>query len=203
MPWSIDGDYIIACSCDYGCPCNFNARPTLGFCEGCSLLRINEGEYDGVRLNGLKCGYASKWSGPIYEGDGVVSFYIDADADEQQKNALTQIITGKAGGTLFPALAATYSRTSGPHFVGIRIDGADQDTDAEVDGRVRMTFQPIRDKRTQGFAPLMLLQKWFRYQTGGAQYTLQEFWVKDDDAKLYFNHPGRCAQYASVHEGVG
>jgi hypothetical protein len=202
MAWHINGDYIIACSCDYGCPCNFNARPTQGFCEGCSLLRINDGEYNGVRLNGLNCGYAAKWSGPIYEGNGVVSFYIDEGADADQRKALSQIITGNAGGTLFPALAETYSRTVGPHFVGIQINNADENTHAAVDGRVGMRFERIRDKRTRGFAPHMFLGKWFSYQAGGVQYTLQEFWVNDDDAGLNFNHPGRCAQYAGVHEEV-
>jgi hypothetical protein len=210
MPWSIDADYIIACSCDYGCPCNFNAPPSRQsedgrrFCEGCSLLRINNGHYDSVDLKGRKCGYASRWSGPIYDGDGVVSFYIDKGANQQQRVALYEIISGQAGGTLFPALADLYSRPlPAPHFVDITIDGADENTRAVVDGRVKMQFERIRDKRTQAFAPRMLLEKWFSYQTGGVQYTLEEFWVKDDDAQLNFNHPGMCAQYTSVHDEGG
>ena len=26
--WSFEADYFTACNCDWGCPCNFNARPT-------------------------------------------------------------------------------------------------------------------------------------------------------------------------------
>ena len=33
-PWHLSGTVFIACNCDYGCPCNFNARPTHGSCEG-------------------------------------------------------------------------------------------------------------------------------------------------------------------------
>src|SRR5215204_3138669 len=32
--WSLEADYFTACNCDWGCPCNFNARPTEGRCMG-------------------------------------------------------------------------------------------------------------------------------------------------------------------------
>jgi len=34
MDWELKGTVVIACNCDYGCPCNFNALPTQGKCEG-------------------------------------------------------------------------------------------------------------------------------------------------------------------------
>src|SRR5579859_2195531 len=33
VPWSYTADMMTACSCDWGCPCNFNAPPTRGFCD--------------------------------------------------------------------------------------------------------------------------------------------------------------------------
>ena len=27
--WTLKGQVIIACNCDYGCPCNFNALPPI------------------------------------------------------------------------------------------------------------------------------------------------------------------------------
>jgi len=30
MDWDLEGTVVIACNCDYGCPCNFNALPTQG-----------------------------------------------------------------------------------------------------------------------------------------------------------------------------
>src|SRR5215831_7029672 len=32
--WRLQGTVLVACNCDYGCPCNFNALPTQGKCEG-------------------------------------------------------------------------------------------------------------------------------------------------------------------------
>ena len=40
--WHINGDYVLACNCDFGCPCNFNARPTMGFCQGAVGFQIRE-----------------------------------------------------------------------------------------------------------------------------------------------------------------
>ena len=36
VDWKIKGPKIASCSCDYGCPCEFNGRPTHGaYCLGC------------------------------------------------------------------------------------------------------------------------------------------------------------------------
>src|SRR5205823_5968694 len=53
IKWSIDADYLQACNCDYGCPCEFSAPPTPGFCEGMGAWRINRGNYGDVKLDGL------------------------------------------------------------------------------------------------------------------------------------------------------
>ena len=51
--WFIEADYIQACNCDYGCPCEFEAPPTMGFCQGMGAWRINKGKYGDVTLDGL------------------------------------------------------------------------------------------------------------------------------------------------------
>ena len=32
--WRLKGDWIKNCNCAFGCPCDFNARPTNGNCTG-------------------------------------------------------------------------------------------------------------------------------------------------------------------------
>ena len=51
--WHVNGDVLIACNCDFGCPCNFNARPSTGFCEGGWIWMIEKGHVDDVDLSGL------------------------------------------------------------------------------------------------------------------------------------------------------
>ena len=54
MPtFHIVGDVLIACNCDWGCPCNFNARPSRGFCQGGWIWSIESGQVDDVTVDGL------------------------------------------------------------------------------------------------------------------------------------------------------
>ncbi len=96
--WHIDGDYVMACNCDYGCPCNFNVRPTAGFCEGIIGFQVADGAYGNVRLDGQKVFLAVKWPGAVHEGNGVAAVYIDESATPEQHEALMNIVSGKAGG---------------------------------------------------------------------------------------------------------
>lgn len=91
--------YLDACNCDWGCPCQFNAKPTHGNCEGLSGIHIIDGSYDynAIRLNGLNIAFIGSWPGPIHEGHGEASYYIDYRANDTQFNALSEIILGKAG----------------------------------------------------------------------------------------------------------
>jgi hypothetical protein len=45
VKWSFEADYLQACNCDYGCPCEFSAPPTLGYCDGMGAWRIKRGKY--------------------------------------------------------------------------------------------------------------------------------------------------------------
>jgi hypothetical protein len=51
--WTIKGDYIETCNCDYGCPCNFTGFPSNGFCRALVGYDIREGKYGDTRLDGL------------------------------------------------------------------------------------------------------------------------------------------------------
>jgi hypothetical protein len=42
-PWRIVGEQIGSCNCAWGCPCQFNALPTYGQCEGLNGSHIREG----------------------------------------------------------------------------------------------------------------------------------------------------------------
>ncbi|MDQ5849141.1 MAG: DUF1326 domain-containing protein [Pseudomonadota bacterium] len=42
IDWKIKGPKIASCNCAYGCPCEFNAAPTHGLCEGLEAQRIDE-----------------------------------------------------------------------------------------------------------------------------------------------------------------
>ena len=70
MSWMMSGTVLISCNCDYGCPCNFNALPTAGKCEGEWTWHIEEGAYDGTRLGGVTFTLAVNWPGRFTRATG-------------------------------------------------------------------------------------------------------------------------------------
>ena len=146
MPkWAFDADYLQACNCDYGCPCEFAAPPTDGFCEGIGVWKIDRGHFDDVKLDGLGLGFAAKWPGAIHEGNGSVCLFVDERANDQQRAALLEIGSGKAGGLPFEILATTFMTIMEPRFVPfhVKVDGL-QST-ARLGDDFRLALEEIRN----------------------------------------------------------
>jgi hypothetical protein len=125
--WKMHAYFLDACNCDWGCPCQFNASPTHGNCEGISGYHIVSGSYgsDDVKLNGLNMALIASWPGPIHEGHGKASYYIDNRADEKQFEALSSIITGKAGGGPFAVYASTIEEFQEPKRASVKFQTKD------------------------------------------------------------------------------
>src|ERR671920_390686 len=82
--WQIHAYFLDACNCDWGCPCQFNANPTHGNCEGVAGYHIVNGNYgSNVKLDKLNMALIASWPGPIHEGHGKASYYIDNRAEER------------------------------------------------------------------------------------------------------------------------
>jgi hypothetical protein len=96
--WQLRGRVLIACNCDFGCPCNVNGRPSTGKCEGGWTWAIENGRIGDVSLDGLALSVFANWPAAIHEGGGVAIGLIDERADEQQTEALTSVLLGEVGG---------------------------------------------------------------------------------------------------------
>lgn len=103
--WSFEADYFTACNCDWGCPCNFNARPSEGRCMGLCAWDILSGSFENVDLSGTRFAVYYKFPGPIEQGKGTACAYLDARATPSQKGALEKIGTGKVGGGMLGLFA--------------------------------------------------------------------------------------------------
>ena len=68
VDWMIRTKQLGTCSCDYGCPCEFNAPPTRVPCEGVMAMEITEGYFGDVRLDGLRTAGVYHWPGPVHDG---------------------------------------------------------------------------------------------------------------------------------------
>ena len=148
VKWAIEADYLQACNCDYGCPCEFEAAPTYGFCEGVGAWRIKKGNYGSVTLDGLGLGFAARWPGPLHQGNGTAALFFDESATPQQREALLQIATGKAGGAPFEIIAATLTKVLDPQYVPFRFDLKGRTSSAALGKTVAMAFEPIKNPVT-------------------------------------------------------
>lgn len=92
--WSIEGEELANCNCNFGCPCQFGVLPTDGTCEAAVVYKINKGHYGKTNLDGLTAAGVYKWPGPIHEGNGHMQLIIDPKADADQRSALEAIMTG-------------------------------------------------------------------------------------------------------------
>lgn len=119
--WATRGTVMVACNCDYGCPCNFNARPSKGKCEGQWTWHVEEGRFDDTSLGGLNFTVAVNWPGAIHEGNGEALILIDERANEAQQHAISLLVGGDFGGP-WGVLAWTWPRVHGPMGVPYEVD---------------------------------------------------------------------------------
>jgi hypothetical protein len=145
--WRITGDVLIACNCDWGCPCNFNARPSRGFCQGGWIWMIEDGHVDDVNLAGLGAAVFAKWPGAIHEGGGRAVSYVDSRADTGQLAALTRIVRGEVGGPC-GIFIKTYE-LAGPVAARFDVQLARHASRATIGDVVELQLQKIRNPVTQ------------------------------------------------------
>ena len=112
--WRLSGTVLVACNCDWGCPCNFNARPTTGKCEGGWTWHIDNGAYGATTLDGLNFSVYVNWPGAIHEGNGEGVILIDERANPAQRTAIETLLAGDVGGP-WKILGWTWPKIHGPY----------------------------------------------------------------------------------------
>jgi len=83
--WSVQASYLDACCCAPSCPCLFGSSPTLGFCEGLTLIDIDKANYGDVRLDGVKVV-------AVYHGGEWIKFYVADSATAEQTEAVVKLL---------------------------------------------------------------------------------------------------------------
>jgi hypothetical protein len=186
--WHLNVDHLMACNCNYGCPCAFNAPPTYRSCEAALGYLVREGEYAGVDLSGLAWAMVATWPGPLHERNGRALIILDDRADPAQREAVEAIASGRAGG---PMVVFMSTVTAG-------IEVCSGSIDAVVDGKesrlnvpalVDVAFGPIRnpvsgaEHRASALLPTGMLTNREDF------YSADTFSVSAGD--LSFAYPGR------------
>jgi hypothetical protein len=121
---------------------------------------INEGEYGNMRLDSLNVLAVGQFDGNIWAGEAqlTLGLYIDARADEWQRDALQQVFSGQAGGFM-ATFAALVGEIRGLEFVPITFAVADDLAywRAEIPGKVVAAAEALSGPTTPPGARVQLL----------------------------------------------
>jgi len=96
--WNVSGTYFEACNCDVVCPCVFLGPPTTGTCGVLFGWHIEKGRAGVETLDGLNVALAVDSPGHMTQVKWDVALYVDEKSTRAQRDALTRIFAGQAGG---------------------------------------------------------------------------------------------------------
>jgi len=99
--WTMLGEYMESCNCDYLCPCiytNPQGPVTHDHCTAALVFRIDAGSYGDTKLDGLKFALVIRSGKVMADGNWVFAGVVDEQADDAQRQALAAIVGGEAGG---------------------------------------------------------------------------------------------------------
>ena len=153
VEWRIRADEFANCNCSYGCPCQFNAPPTHGFCEAACGYIVHEGHFDDIRLDGLRAAGTWKWPGPVHLGNGTMQLIIDERADARQREALVKILSGEETepmATVWWVFSAMSPNKLDPLFLPIEfaVDVDARQARLNIRGLLETKGEPIRNPVT-------------------------------------------------------
>lgn len=148
--WKVSGQYYETCNCDFWCPCilqQMQPEPTEGTCTFAMSYQIENGTYGSTSLDGL--GFIILGSAPEAMGKGnwSVGVVIDDRATAEQRDAITAIASGAAGGPM-AGLSGLIGKFLGVESAPIRFarNGAGWSVTApglvEIAGRPAMGINP-------------------------------------------------------------
>ena len=122
--WQVRGEYFEACSCDSVCPCptsGLAATPTKGSCDAGLVFQIERGQHGTTALDGLSFAVLLHTPGPMIRGNWTVGVVVDERGTPEQRDALTRIASGQAGGPM-GALGPLVGTFAGAEARTIRIE---------------------------------------------------------------------------------
>ena len=150
--WQVQGQYYENCSCDYVCPCvpgQMMVKPSKGWCTFAMGFRIERGRYGEVPLDGLGFVVVANTPEEMGKGNWSVGVVVDARATPEQREAITGIASGSAGGPM-AAVGGLVGKFLGVETAPIefRHDGVSWSVDAKdklrIEGQGAFGLDPAR-----------------------------------------------------------
>ena len=198
--WRLKGEWLKSCSCDYGCPCDFNAPPTHGWCKGLLGMHVTQGHFGGVSLDGVKFFVTVDFPGPLHEGNGTIQPIIDERATPAQRDALFEIMSGKhsAEGTIFHIVSLIVTRMLDPIFapINLEFDYRRRVAKLSIPGVLEADVEPIKNPVTGAEHRIqVVMPEGFEHHEGEVAHA-----TINSTAGIKFNVPRGHATLAHVEQ---
>jgi len=190
--WSMEGSLLGACSCDWGCPCSFDAPPTRGFCEGVYVWHVDQGHFGNTPIDGLSFAWVGYSPGPLHLGNVATTYIVDEKANAEQRRALETLTDGGCGGP-WAVFAAIRTQKYGPHYVPFEVQMDRLNSKARagslIDLELAPIFNPVTGKPEQLFLDKPTGFTSLRAELGATR-------VLRVSTELAYDHSGKYAEFS-------
>lgn len=142
--WHASGQYYETCSCDFVCPCilgQMAVAPTKGSCTFAMTFQVERGQFGAVLLDGLTFIVLGMTPEAMGKGNWSVGIIADARATAEQRDAITAIASGAAGGPM-SALSGMIGTFLGIESAPIRVERHGVNWSVTADSLLDMAASP-------------------------------------------------------------
>ena len=156
--WQVSGQYYETCSCDFVCPClpgGMAVQPSKGSCTFAMAFSVEKGKFGTVALDGLGfivLGFTPEAMG---KGNWSVGLIADDRASAEQRDAITAIVSGAAGGPM-SALSGLLGKFLGVQSAPIRFDRSGLKWSVKAGDFVDMAAEGVKGLNPAATEPLYL-----------------------------------------------
>jgi hypothetical protein len=154
--WKASGQYYETCNCEFICPClpgQMAVSPSKGSCTFAMAFQVDRGNYGAVSLDGLGfivLGFTPEAMG---KGNWSVGLIADERASIEQREAITAIASGAAGGPM-AALSGLIGKFLGVESAPIRFDRSGAKWSVNASSLVDMAAEGVMGIDPEATEPL-------------------------------------------------
>ena len=156
--WKVSGQYYETCNCDYVCPCvlqQMSVEPSKGTCTFAMAFEIDKGNFGSVSLDGLGFVVVGRTPEAMGKGNWSVGLIIDDRATTEQRDAITAVASGAAGGPM-AGLSGLIGQFLGVESASIKFDRAGAQWSVSAANMIDMSAQAAMGINPENSEPLKL-----------------------------------------------
>jgi hypothetical protein len=184
--WSLKGEGVVCCPCRVPCPCRSNGKPSYGHCEATLYLRIKQGHYENVNLDGMELVQSGGMCAINYRT--LSALYFGSSENPVRQAAYMKLMSGISGTPLaFPGvqIVPIHAQVTDGHLFNVSIPDI---LEIAVDRNWGLSAPPMSMvAAADHFANAIEYVQNIRYR------------IHDDKAGLNFDYSRRQANYRLIN----